>query len=703
MSLTPPAPRRRFGHALALAALVAGGCSFANSGGSVGSPPNNTSGAGNGPGASTGAGGLGNTLAGTAGDTGQGSAGTFASGEGGSPNPTGAAGESTGAAGSTGFAGSVGTGAGGAPSGAAGTGPQDGGIPDGGSAGTSAGCLVAITPVMPASFSNLEAGTVLRVHASVSGYAGNPDGGAPHWLWSVSVSTSANAGYTAVDDSTIDVSLVAGTYLINASIEGAPSCNRLPIQFMVSAGTPALRFRVTPPASVQLPVRETIVKMADLATTPTLDLGDALASELVSLSPVDARNFPIPSYIRITSPPFTFDLEGYTARGALIAPLSTGLTYDVLIVPDGGLAPLLLSGAPDAVSASMAITPGATVTGVMRDGAGNPVVGGRVILQAGARPSTVGVSAADGTFALSTREGSHSVDIVPPAGSGLPEAQVSGMPGVMLVAGMTGLDLAMDWAKVPASALTIAVSGHDGAPLPGARVRATLATPIANAGTLHVNGLTTADLQATGTAHADGVTDAQGAAHLGLLPNGVYHVVVAPPDGAVSAAITLAPDVTVPMAGSPVPVIIAAPVTFSGTLAPSAGAAGAKVTAIDNGPLAAATLPSTTVALDGSYSLALAAGRTYELLVEPNPALGSARTVLPLVTPPASGLKRIDVLPKGIAWSGTVTGAGRAVGGALVQVYCAAPASSCVDPGLALAQGTTGADGSIALLLPGTP
>jgi hypothetical protein len=619
-------------------------------------------------------------------------------GAGGAVIVTGAAGATTGAAGSTGAAGAFTGSAGASATGAAGTGPADAGTDGGG-----AQCLISIAPVGSDSLMNLEASPnkTLRLHATVSGYPGAPDGGGVPWRWFVSPGANVDAGIdvTHVDDATIEITLnTPGTYQVQATIDGAPYCDRAPVTFVVKVPqAPSLLFRVTPPAGLQLPVRETPLTTSSIANDSTLDLGDAKASELVSLLPVDARGFSIPSYIRITSPKFTFDLEGWTGRGAFVVPLSTDLPYSVLVLPDGAVAPTLVSGLLDALSTSVPMSPGVNVTGTLRDGKGNPVVGARAILMAGALPSTVGVSGADGTLGLLARQGTFSADILPPAGSGLPEALVTGSPGIVLLPGATDLNFSMDWAKVPAAALTIAVTGPGGAPVAGARVRVDLATPLANAGTLSVSGVTT-PLQATGSAHADGVTDAQGAAHLGLLPTGSYHVIVAPPDGASSVAITLQ-DVYLPAAGATAPIALAAPVTLAGTIAGVGTVAGAKITAIDHGLLASATLATATTGADGSYKLPLAVGRTYELVVEPDPKSGLARTVLNLETPTAMGNVRFDTITPAVAWKGSVTGAGRAVAGALVQVFCA-PRASCIDPDLALAQGTTAADGSITLSLP---
>jgi hypothetical protein len=125
------------------------------------------------------------------------------------------------------------------------------------------------------------------------------------------------------------------------------------------------------------------------------------------------------------------------------------------------------------------------------------------------------------------------------------------------------------------------------------------------------------------------------------------------------------------------------------------------VTAIDHGALAASTLPTATVGADGSYALTLAAGRTYELLVEPVPGRGLARDVVAVVKPGATAAPAAVTVPPALTWSAVVTGAGRPVAGALVQVYCAAPAATCFEPNLVLAQGVTAADGTATLLVPG--
>jgi hypothetical protein len=673
----------------------------------------------------------------TSGTAGAGAAGFQASGTAGSTTGTAGSSVSTGAGGAPG-AGTAGTGSGtagagtaGAATGSAGTtgtagatggtagagGGFDGGSVD---AGTDAGvaCSVSMTaflpdPAQPGSFvqtslvpnDHFEAGpsAVLRLVASVNGYAGALP---VKWHWIVSMSplpSMLTPLWTPVDDtgSSVDVSIAAkGTYSLEVRIDGT-TCDSGPSVIMVGAPqAPSFLFRVTPPSASQLPTRDSLVKAVDISGAPqTLDLGPVDGAEVVSLAPLDARSVPIPSYIRITSPSFGFELEGYTGQGALIASLATTLTYNVLVVPDSGMAPLLVSGMAGQFSSKLAaIGPGTAVTGRAKDGNGQPVVGARVILVGGDRPSTVGVSGADGSFSLATREGPLSAEIAPPVGSGLPQAHVAA--GIALAVGATDLDLLMTWAKIPSASLTVTVSGAGAVPVAGARVRADLAGTLPAVGTLTVNGVGGGPHAATGTAHGDGVTDAQGIAHLGLLPTGMYHLIVAPPDGLAQVAITLA-DVMLPGSGASPQVSLAAPVTLAGTLQPPVLTAGTKVTAIDRGLLAAATLPTATVGASGTYALALAPGRSYELLVEPAAGQPLGRSVVAIV-PPGGGA-RTDTVPAALTWPGVVTGAGRPVAGAHVQVFCAAPSTWCLDSTLAVAQGTTRADGTLTLVLPKPP
>jgi hypothetical protein len=274
----------------------------------------------------------------------------------------------------------------------------------------------------------------------------------------------------------------------------------------------------------------------------------------------------------------------------------------------------------------------------------------------------------------------------------------------LLPKGAAKLVLSMAWAKGSSGALSVQVTDPAGAPVVGARVRAQLTGTPPQAGTLTAQapGVSDAILPATGSALAQGLTDDTGFVSLGLLPAGPYHLTAAPPASLASTAITSA-DVTLDAAGTSASIKLLRPLVLQGTLSPKELAAGARVTAIDRGPLAATTMPAADVDANGAYGLALAQGRTYELFVEPAAGRSLGRGVFAIVPSTFAGEAQSNVLRPGRLWTGTVTGGGRSVAGALVQVYCVQPPASCLDPTIPLAQGTTAPDGSLTLMLPAPP
>jgi hypothetical protein len=685
----------RFGFAsfLALVVVVAG-CAASSS-----DRPGGTGDAG-----ATGAAGTGSSAgsAGTGGGAGTGAA-TGAAGTNGAAGTTGAAG--TGAAGTMGAAGSGSAGT----TGAAGT-----GVP---------GCQVQLYRVLPpvlgaagpgaevplGSVAGLESGTTLRLKARAEGFSGQAE-----YAWTVEIEGAA-AGARAVellplDDTAqvIDVSLSRpGIYNISAAVKSVAQCRAaFQHQSVREPSSAAFVFRVTPPPGSRLPTRELSVLSADAASGPrVLDLGPGGTNQLLSISPIDGSSRPLPSFVKLSSPSFGFEMSGYTGSGPLLAALDAALTYELLIVPESDLAPVLLrgDGKPAFFDTRMVITPGITVHGDTRDFRGRAVEGTRILLRADTgRPSTIGVSNATGDFLLQTREGPHSITVVPPEGSGLPEARVPLSAGFVLATGTFEIDLAVKWSSSNQAAPLDVVVRDQGAVVEGARVRADLWSELPSVAQVSVKvggvvGAMDVAFTAKGAARADGVTDAKGEAHLGPLPVAKYRVTVAPPEGG-AAAIT---STDVDLNGGPsVPLALGARVKVTGTLLPAADAVGVRVTALDTGVLAP-TAPATAIAdANGRYELVLSPGRTYELIAEPPGGKRWQRVALARAAMASSGATWSHSLPGALSWSGSVTGAGRAVAGAVVQVFCVAPPASCVDSTIPLAEGVSRADGTIALTLP---
>jgi hypothetical protein len=609
----------------------------------------------------------------------------------------------------------IGMGAGGT-TGAAGAGPSDGGI---------SGCQVQLYRVLPnvlgaasaetdvplSSVSGLESGSVLRLRARAEGFTG-----VPVWDdWIVELEGappgSPEVIVTPLDDTlaVVDISLSKpGVYNITARLEGASQCRPAFAHPSVRDRSAAsFIFRVTPPPGSRLPTRELPMLLADASrAVRTLDLGMGGAGQVLSIAPVDERGQPLPSFVRVSGPSFGFDLSGYTGAGPVVATLESTLAYELLIIPEVNLAPVLVrgSGSPQFFDGRMAIAPGVVVHGEARDGSGRAVEGARVLLRADTgRPSTIGVSGVNGAFSLQTRDGILSATIVPPPGSGLPEARVPVSPGIVLVPGVRDLELSMTWAASGKSAPLAVVVRDKGVLVEGARVRADLVGELPSVGQVRVKaggvvGATDMYFTARGTARAESVSDAQGTARLGLLPTGRYRVTVSPPPGA-SAAIT-STDVDLQGAGPSVTMTLAPLVKVMGTLLSGSDGAGVRVTALDAGVLAPLSPTVATADASGKYELMLSPGRSYELVAEPGGGKRWQRIAVARLTVTPNGDPWTHTLPGGVSWSGIVTGGGRRVAGALVQVFCVAPPASCVDATIPLAEGVTRPDGTLALTLP---
>jgi hypothetical protein len=201
------------------------------------------------------------------------------------------------------------------------------------------------------------------------------------------------------------------------------------------------------------------------------------------------------------------------------------------------------------------------------------------------------------------------------------------------------------------------------------------------------------------------VSDASGMAVFAALPVGDLVLTVIPaevsgggvPDGAITSAM-----LTLPRAGLTTSLSLADRVTLSGTLAPAADAAGARVTAVDQSLTAAGTVAIATAGSDGTFSLLVAPTRTYQLFIDPAPGVPRARAVLGAVTAGAGGTTiPTRNLPAGRLVRGAVTSnSGQAIPGARIQAFCPVWSARCADPNFSLADVTSGADGSFELRVP---
>lgn len=423
------------------------------------------------------------------------------------------------------------------------------------------------------------------------------------YQWSI-VHDGAQVQPTPVDPDGIAVQFearTAGIYDVQLWIGGGcePFFGQLNVQ-QPGANTRAVRLRFVPPPSTAVPPQERVVTVtggADYSVgLVVLDPGQAY--------PVAVRGpggTPVQAYLRFVSRA-TPDavVEGFSdATGAASVRLVPGL-YDVLVVPSSAaLAPRLLT-AFDPLTAVIDVDAGAALTGVVRDGAGQPVAGARVSVTSGTVPSTVATTGADGSYSLRWRDdpaAAETLTVVPPASGPLPRIDAA-----VTATGHASLDVR--YTTIATRDLAGVIVRAGGAPVASTEVVIRATVPAAAA---VLDGATTVATPA-GTYRRLVRTDAAGA-----LPA----VHVARVDGAIYAAHGPGAAAAVDLDGAAS--FALAEVAATGRVLTSGGAplAGASVRAVLTGELAfpGAVAPTATTGADGRFTLPVAAAARYAVAV----------------------------------------------------------------------------------------
>jgi hypothetical protein len=619
----------------------------------------------------------------------------------------GTGGFSAGTGGRTGGAGAPGAGG----SGAAGS---------SGAGGASGGCYAIVSQILPSS-PEVESGPT--AHVRVQGAAIGAGSSPVMWQWSVLFTDSRTLTTKAVTPNTVmgavlDFPVLAtGSYTVTAQITNPPGC-RTGV-WTVAAVDPGPMKYLLRASATGFPIQDTEFPLnpSDPQPMAPLALKQGIASNLFPQR-TDMNGGPLLSYIRITDMGSGVSVDGDTSRGALMVPLlPTG--YEALIVPAETYAPLLLSGLPSMWPQEPQIDRGIAINTTTIDSAGAPVANVRIVARRGALPSTVAESGSNGGGYLYARPGAAplEVDIVPPFGSGLPNATVGAGnpqtdPGIMLPEGIAWLNMTMRWDHVTMAPMTIHVLAPGGAATgAGARVRATSQAAPGVVGTVTVTAQpptgTTVTLHATGKTDVEVATDSTGTAAFTALPIGTYTVTVIPvPTAAALSASSLAiTSTTVLLAtgGFTRDVMLSKKSTLTGTLLPVADSPGAQITAIDHSVPAAGTVVTATVGASGIYQLFVDPGRSYEVLAAPAPSSTRGRAMLWAAVSDNHPALDPATLPVGHAVHGQVTFQGTAVGGTLVQAFCPVSSSRCLDATFPLAETIARSDGKFDLILPDPP
>jgi hypothetical protein len=578
-------------------------------------------------------------------------------------------------------------------------------------------CNIQFRPLSAPALTNLSAGPGRTV--TVQAERSSPDSTSTDWTWTV----SHNGTRTELLPDPNDPSIVTlplpneGRYELSAQVD---SCHATTTISAVAADkrTAYYWLRVLPPeGSPFVPHEQGVGIRADIVEQNAFEL---LSGYTVPIDPRVPNALElasaIPSYLRLSAPGSSFLQEGRTtAKGATTFRVSPLRQYNLMIIPDNGWAPqrfdgLMLSGAtvpsfskpnnPD-----FELSQGTEIRVRLRD-AGFAVVGARVLFRAGALPSTLGASDEGGNtriYVAGDGNRSFGAQVIAPPGKGLPDLALDASSGLRLPAPRNVAEtMTIDWAPMPRGKIEIAiVSEKSGLPIRDAQVVAQFSAPLANAGTIVLNGGPTVAL--SGRIKLQATSDGNGKVLLDAIPRTQYTLTVTPPMGSDSSITTTLDLSTV----DPGPTEIRVPERvrffgrFTGTLT-----TGSVIEAIPDDPTDNRRV-SASLDANGGYTLLLDREKNYRLRLRVGE---DTRLTLPL------GMLRAEktgselpprALPRTVSLQGMATNKSLGVPGALVEVYCLADLPDCIDfrapnvnGALRIAEGRTDGKGRFQIPLP---
>lgn len=547
----------------------------------------------------------------------------------------------------------------------------------GASAGRALECVsVAVTPKMAM------APAVLTATATVT------DGAPWQIQWFVTrAGLSVPFHLVGGDSSVIEVDAAAGgTYhFVATATRRDLTCTSTDDAVVTGAGRSAsYRLRVTPPPGSGLPKQDrTVVIHHD---TPldhqlfTLEAGLPVAATL--LGPMGG----IGGTVRFVSENGLDVLAASGADGSFTSLLLAAERYRVVLIPnDSTLAPSAPLHDLGAVVAAgpFAVDAGVIVSGTVKDEAGAPIAGARVVLSDGSLPSGVGITDGKGAFALHAAPGMYAATVEAAAHPDVRGPVTNfGKPGTLEVAYQKGL-----------FAIGGTVLGSDGkTPVVGARVSVRSTGPaLSGVATIGFSG--GAPVPAEGLVRIEATSGAMGVLPSLVLPASNYEVLIEPPAGPVDGVTQL----HLAVAGADHWKLGLQPRTrVSGTVSDgSAAIPGVRVVAAELGGSTAA--PAAVSDGNGAYHLDIDSGVGADLYFDAplfsDPKRHFQRAHLALAPGAAAG----DVkLTQGLLLRGTIAPpAGAPIAGALVEAWCL----GCPDTWPAGMASTDG-DGSFTMYLP---
>jgi hypothetical protein len=499
----------------------------------------------------------------------------------------------------------------------------------------------------------------------------------------------------AADGSAVSFSTeIADPYQVMVKVDGTSvPCPQdfFPLNVGVpNANSSQVRVRVFPPSSIGAPPTERFV----------LVQGGANAIHNITVEPgiVTTGATSAQAYMRfapVASPDALIETFSTTAGAYSVRLLNQ--PHDVLVIP------LVVGFAPKKFTnwlpnSPLALDAGTAITGRVGDPANANLAGAKVQLTIGGVPTTLTTTDAAGNFTVraSTTTGPATIEVTPPAATGLPKLVASSMTWtlgasvqVRYNAGLASRDLAGSTVR------------RNGVAQPNAQV--TIVGEITNAGT--VTAGVTAD--AIGEVRASAIANGSGVLPQLRAPDELLVAVVSPAIGDFTSS-------AIDLRGA-VPATVDAPPTIpvSTQLRNSTGATlgGAIFEAQPSGVFAMAGVGAIRVVADGAGNVTagFAPNTAYDLHMHDPRGGEDARKAAPRKAAVANAAAVLGsyALPPAIRISGTVklASTSQGVGNAAVQVLCAV-GTECtgVARSVPLAQGASSSTGGFAVAVtdPGT-
>ncbi len=470
-----------------------------------------------------------------------------------------------------------------------------------------------------------------------------------------------------------------------------------------NAGSRQYRLRLVPAPGQPAPVQERIIRVFGEigASLPPISMDNGTEVGGTLKGPGD---IPLAAYLRVAQVgSLSAAVETFADSAGEFSLWLDPSLHDFLVVPaDETLAPMRFSSVNVTTLNELTITQGDAISGTVRDGAGQPLANARVSLRIDDVPSTIATTDGAGAFTVYGRAGgATTINVVPPAGSGLPQLDLDAGAGLVAA---SATPLAIQYAAgLSSRTVSVNVTRADAAtPVPLAGTT-WIADGIAAAGTVTPNGGSALD--ASGRVRVTAMANGSGAITGLTLPETSYTVLVEPTPSTPSSELLAMRSVDL-SAGMPTPAALSlsAGATIQGVVSDDdqLPVSGVRVTASPRGAIANSPTTSGSAVTNaaGQYTLLVVGGGSYDLRYD-SLANTHGQSVAS-VTAPAEGMNEqrnvtlADAVP--VTAQVTIPGIPGGASGVSVTALC----FDCTGPDAVrpVAEAVTGLNGVFTLAIP---